>query len=92
MAVHKSARKRMRQNIIRRTRNRHIKTTIKTMTKRVRVAVQENDAAKSKEALTRIIPLIDRAVSKGVLHWRNGARKISQLTKLVNTTGSGVDV
>jgi len=89
LAVHKSALKRTRQNIIRRKKNRHIKTTIRTMTKRVREAVQEKDAAKSKETLAHIIPLIDKAVNQGVLHWRNGARKISRLTRLVNSVGSG---
>ena len=92
MAVNKSVRKRMRQNIVRRKRNRHIKTTIRTMTKRVREAVQEEDAKRAKEGLTEITPVIDKAVSKRVLHWRNAARKISRLTRLVNTTGSGVDV
>lgn len=88
MAVHKSARKRMRQNIDQRMRNRHIKTTIKTMTKRVREATQGKDAAKATDALSHVIPLVDKAVSKGALHWRNGARKISRLSKLVNSVKS----
>lgn len=89
MAVHKSAQKRMKQSRARHVRNRHIKTTIKTMVKRVREAVQEKDAARAREALTQAIPIIHKAVSKGVLHWRNGARKISRLTKLVNSVESG---
>ena len=87
MAVHKSAEKRMRQNEARRMRNRHVKTSIKTMVKRVREAVQEKNETKAKEALVRVIPLIDKAVDKGVLHWRNRSRKISRLNKLVNTMG-----
>jgi len=89
LPVHKSARKRMRQNIVRRMRNRHMKTTIRTMTKRVREAVQQRDIEGAKEALSRAIPLIDKAVSKGVLHWRNAARKVSRLSKLVNSLSSG---
>ncbi len=88
MATHKSAEKRMRQNESRRVRNRHVKTSIKTMVKRVREAVQEKNEKKAKEALTRVIPLIDKASNKGVLHWRNRSRKISRLTKLVNTIGA----
>jgi len=84
LAVHKSAEKRMRQNEARRMRNRHVKTSIKTMVKRVREAVQEKNETKAKEALARVIPFIDKAVDKGVLHWRNRSRKISRLTKLVN--------
>jgi small subunit ribosomal protein S20 len=70
-------------------RNRHVKTSIKTMVKRVREAVQEKDEAKAKEALARVIPLVDKAASKGVLHWRNRSRKISRLTRLINSMGAG---
>jgi len=69
-------------------RNRHVKTGIKTMIKRVREAVQAKDKAKAQAALTKVAPLIDKAVSKGVLHWRTGARKISRLNRLVNTMGA----
>ena len=88
MAVHKSAEKRMRQNETRRMRNRHMKTGIKTMVKKVREAVQEKNEAKAKEALAHVIPLIDKAANQGVIHWRNRSRKISRLTKLVNTMGA----
>jgi small subunit ribosomal protein S20 len=88
LAVHKSAEKRMRQNEARRMRNRHVKTGIKTMIKRVREAVQAKNKAKAQAALAQVTPLIDKAVSKGVIHWRNGARKISRLNKLVNTMGA----
>jgi small subunit ribosomal protein S20 len=88
LAVHKSAEKRMRQNETRRMRNRHVKTGIKTMIKRVREAVQAKDRAKAQAALAQVTPLVDKAVSNGVIHWRNGARKISRLNKLVNTMGA----
>ena len=88
MAVHKSAEKRMRQNETRRMRNRHVKTGIKTMIKRVREAVQAKDRAKAQAALAQVTPLVDKAVNNGVIHWRNGARKISRLNKLVNTMGA----
>ena len=88
MVVHKSAEKRMRQNETRRMRNRHVKTGIKTMIKRVREAVQAKNKAKAQAALAQVTPLIDKAVSKGVIHWRSGSRKISRLTRLVNTIGA----
>lgn len=78
----------MRQNETRRMRNRHIKTGIKTMVKRVREAVQEKNEAKAKEALARVIPLVDKAAGQGVIHWRNRSRKIARLTRLVNTMGA----
>jgi small subunit ribosomal protein S20 len=88
LAVHKSAEKRMRQNETRRMRNRHVKTGIKTAVKKVREGVQAKDKAKAQAALAHVTPLVDKAVSKGVLHWRTGARKISRLTRLVNTLGA----
>ena len=88
MAVHKSAEKRARQNETRRMRNRHIKTTIKSMVKKVREAVQEKNEAKAKEALARVIPIVDKAANQGIIHGRNRSRKISRLTKLVNTMGA----
>jgi small subunit ribosomal protein S20 len=88
LAVHKSAEKRMRQNETRRMRNRHVKTGIKTMIKRVREAVQAKDKAKAQATLAQVTPLIDKAVNKGVIHWRTGARKISRLNKLVNAMGA----
>jgi len=72
-------------------RNRHIKSSLKTMIKRIRVAVEAHDEAKAKEALAQVVPLIDKAVTKGVLHWRNAARNVSRLTKLVNTVQSASD-
>ena len=88
MAVHKSAEKRMRQNEVRRMRNRHVKTSIKTLIKRVREAVQAKNKTKARAALAEVTPRIDKAVSKGVLHWRTGARKIARLNRLVNTLGA----
>jgi small subunit ribosomal protein S20 len=75
----------MRQDRVRRVQNRQVKSNLKTMIKRVRVAVDENNGSAAKDALADTVPLIDKAVSKGVLHWRNGARKVSRLTRLVNS-------
>lgn len=78
----------MRQSETRRMRNRHVKTGIKNAVKRVRESVQAKDKAKAQVALAQVTPLVDKAVSKGVIHWRTGARKISRLNRLVNTMGA----
>ncbi len=41
------------------------------------------DAAR--QALTRAIPFIDKAATKGVIHKATASRKISRLNKLINT-------
>ena len=85
MATHDSAIKRARQNEKRRQRNLHVKTTVKSSIKRVRMAVDEKNLEAAQKALQEAIPLIMRARSKGVYHRKNSARKISRLAQQVNT-------
>ncbi len=85
MATHKSAEKRNRQNKKRRLENTSIKSKVRTTVKKVLQAVENKDAGASKDALTGAISTIDKAAAKGVFHKNTAARKISRLTKKVNT-------
>jgi len=85
LANHKSAIKRNKQNKIRHARNTHIRSTMRTFVKQVRQAVAEGDAESAKTALDRAVPYIDKAATKGVIHKATASRKISRLSKLVNT-------
>jgi small subunit ribosomal protein S20 len=85
LATHLSAIKRARQAEIRRLRNLHIKTTVKSAVKRVRAASERKDVEGAQKALSKAIPLIQRAHSQGVFHKNTTARKISRLTREVNT-------
>lgn len=87
MANHKSALKRIKQTEKRTERNKHVRSTLRTFIKRVREAAAAKDATLAKEALAAVIPVIDTAASKGVIHSSNASRNISRLTKLVNTLG-----
>jgi small subunit ribosomal protein S20 len=84
LATHLSAIKRARQAEKRRVRNLHIKTTVKSAVKRVRAAVERKDVEGAQKALSKAIPLIERAHSQGVFHKNTTARKISRLTREVN--------
>jgi small subunit ribosomal protein S20 len=84
LATHLSAIKRARQNEKRRLRNLHIKTTVKSSVKKVRVAIEKKDVEGAQKALLKAIPLIQKAHSKGVFHKNTSARKISRLTQGVN--------
>ena len=90
MATHVSAIKRTRQNEKRRVRNLHMKTTVKSLVKDVRLAVEGKDAQAAQKALAQAVPFIRRAQSKGVFHKKNSSRKISRLTRVVNALGKGV--
>jgi small subunit ribosomal protein S20 len=76
--------KRARQAEKRRLRNLHIRSTVKSFVKNVRTAIEKKDAEGAQKALLKVIPLIQKAQSKGVFHKNTSARKISRLTREVN--------
>ncbi len=81
MANHKSALKRHRQSIRRRARNASVKSRVRTEVKKVRVSLDAKDGAAVKAALATAVPALDKAASKGILHKRTAARKVSRLMK-----------
>lgn len=85
MATHQSALKRARQNERRRLRNKAYRTRVKNAIKAVRAAVDEKAPEKAQEALSRAVPIIMKAASKGVLHPNNSARKIARLSRSVGS-------
>ena len=85
MANHKSALKRNKQNAVRYARNNHIRSTMRTLVKGVREAVAAGDKDAAEAALGKAIPYIDKTSTKGVIHKSTASRKISRLSKLVNT-------
>lgn len=88
MAIHKSALKRARQNETKRLRNKATKTRIKNVTKDVLLAVNDASVEDSKKTLNAAKSTIDNAAKKGVVHKKTAARKISRLTKLVNSVNA----
>ncbi len=85
MASHASAIKRAKQNEKRRFRNLNVKTLVKSSIKKVRVAIEKKDMEGAQKALQKAIPVIQKARTKGALHRNTSARKISRLTREVNT-------
>ncbi len=85
MANHKSAIKRNKQSVVRNARNTHIRSTLRTFVKQIRVAVANGDSQGARDALERAIPYIDKAATKGIIHKATASRKISRLNKLVNS-------
>jgi len=85
LAIHLSALKRARQNEKRRLRNLHMRTAVKGSIKKVNLAVEGNNPEEAQKTLQRVIPLIQKARSKGVLHRNTSARKISRLYRKVKS-------
>ena len=84
MANHKSAEKRDRQSKIRRLRNRMNKSAMKTAIRQVEEALVAGSEEQAKTALQAAIPVIYKTATKGSIHKKNAARKVSRLTKRVN--------
>jgi small subunit ribosomal protein S20 len=79
-----SAKKRVRQTLKRRARNRTRKELIKEQVKEFTAALTVGDFGKAKEALRKTVQRMDRVAHKGTLHKNTAARKRSRLTKRLN--------
>jgi small subunit ribosomal protein S20 len=76
----RSAKKRVRIEEKRRTRNKAVKSTVRTYVTKAREAIAEAPAEPdTAEAIREAISQLDRAVTKGVLHRNNAARRKSRL-------------
>ncbi len=82
MANTQSAKKRMRQNPKRQMRNKRIRTRARTFVKNAREAI-ESDAQSADAAAASALRELDKAVSRGVIHRNNAARRKSRLLKLL---------
>lgn len=85
MANIKSAKKRVLVNQKKADRNKSIKSAVKTSIKKVEAAVVAKDKEAAVAALANAISTIDKAATKGVYHKNNAVRKVSRLSKAVNT-------
>jgi len=84
MANHKSAEKRVRQNIKRNAINRSNRNRVRTQIKKLRTALTAHDKSVSGELLSPTVSLIDKAVNKGIIHKNTAARYKSRLTRHVS--------
>jgi len=81
----KSAKKRILVNRKKAARNQSIKSAVKTSIKNVEAAVAAGDKEAAEKALLKATSTIDKAESKGVYHKNNASRKVSRISKAVNT-------
>jgi small subunit ribosomal protein S20 len=85
MAHHHSAKKRIRQTLKRTAINRSRRSRVRTFIKRVELAVAAGDAEQARSALQAAEPEIRRAVGRRVLKLNTASRRISRLSKKVNS-------
>jgi len=78
-----SAAKRLRQNVVRRARNRAVKSAIRSQCKKVLAAVADGNSEQAEEMFRLAVKKLDQAVAKGVIHRNAAARKKSRLSARV---------
>lgn len=80
--------KRARQAEAKELKNRSVKTKLKTLSKKVSTEVASKNIEGASAALKEAISAIDKAARKGILHRNTASRRISGLSRLVNSISS----
>jgi small subunit ribosomal protein S20 len=80
LANHKSALKRARQSETRHSLNSMNKTRVKNSIKKARLTMGQSPEV-SAEALKKAMSTLHKASSKGSIHAKNAARRISRLSR-----------
>jgi small subunit ribosomal protein S20 len=79
----KNIRKSRRRNLINRAR----RSSLRTQIRKLRELVAKKDADAARKALTPTLSIIDRSLSKGIIHRNTAARYKSRLTRQVTSLG-----
>ncbi len=78
-----SAKKRLRQNVSHRDRNRAIKSDLRTQLRKVRAAVVAGDVEAAEAGYIVVAKKLDRASSKNIMHQNTASRTKSRLQKAI---------
>ncbi len=89
MANTASARKRIRQNIVRSARNQARRSRMRTFVKKVEAAIAGGDREAANAALREAQPEMQRAAGKGVIHKNTISRKLSRMTARIKSIAAG---
>ncbi len=81
MANTSSAKKRIRQNVKRRARNRWRKELVKHAVRQFNQSVHDGDKGKAAEDLKAVYKQLDKVAAKGAIHKKTAARRKSRLAK-----------
>ncbi len=84
MAHSLSAKKRVRQNVKRRGRNRWRKQQMKEALREFDQAVKAGDKTKAAEQLKVVYERVDKVAAKGTIHKNTASRRKSRLARMLN--------
>ena len=78
-----SAKKRMRQDAVRRARNRSTKSTLRTQLRKVREAITAKEVEESQTEFRTLVKKLDKAAAHNVIHANAAARTKSRLSHAI---------
>ncbi len=73
----------MRADVLRRLRNLHVKSELKTLMRRFSAAVQAASKEQAQAAYRLLAGRLDQAASKRALHRKTASRKKSRLARML---------
>lgn len=83
MPTTKSAKKQLRKSIARRLHNRSVKHAVRTLCRKVRVAVAEGDLERAEKEFRLAAKHLDRAGARHIIHRNAAARTKSRLSATI---------
>jgi small subunit ribosomal protein S20 len=78
-----SSKKRLRQSIDRRLRNRSAKAALRTQIRKLRIAIQGSDVEASQKEYILVTKKLDQAASKKIIHDNQASRLKSRLSAAI---------
>ena len=78
-----SAKKRMRQDAVRRSRNRSAKANLRSQLRKVRAAITAKNLDESVKEFKTLASKLDRAAGRNVIHANSAARTKSRLSAAI---------
>jgi small subunit ribosomal protein S20 len=88
VAVHKAAKKSVRQDEKARKSNRIWKSKVKSAKKKLENALEKNERDTFESLFQNYVRVVDRAFSKGVIHKNNAARKKTRMAQRLAGAGT----
>lgn len=84
MSSSRSAKKRMKQDRVRRENNRSRRSTVKTQIRKFLEAVHDHDLTRATQEYRVVTKILDQTAAKGTYHRNTVARKKSRLAARLN--------
>ncbi len=88
MPTSASSKKRLRQNVTRKTRNKSIKSNLRNQVRKVLETAKAGDAEATETEFRSAVKKLDQAAAKSVIHANKAARTKSRLVKAIKAAKS----